>query len=349
MKIALITDTHWGARNDSPVFDAFFEKFYKDVFFPYLDQHKIDTVIHLGDAFDKRKFINFQTLKNCKRYFFDKINQRDINLHVIAGNHDCFHKNTNDVNAVDLLLTEYPSIKTYSSFDYVDFDGTKILLMPWICSDNYDECLHELKTAKSDIVLGHFEIAGFPMYKGTTNDHGFSNDLFERFDLVFSGHFHHRSTNKNITYLGTAYEITWSDYDDPKGFHVFDTETRELEFIPNPNTIFTKYHYDDTFDQADIDFEQFKEKYVKILVVSKRDIAEFDKFINKVNKQNPIDLKIIEDFSEFESDIVDDNNVDIEDTVSILSNYVDSIDTDADKDRIKTTLKSLYVEALNQE
>lgn len=349
MKIALLTDTHWGARNDSPVFDAFFEKFYKEVFFPYIDKHDIKTVIHLGDAFDKRKYINFQTLKNCKRYFFDKINQRNLDLHIIAGNHDCFHKNTNDVNAIDILLTEYPTIKTYSTLKYVEFGGTKILLMPWICSDNYEESVNELKNAKSDIVFGHFEIAGFPMYKGTSNEHGFSVDLFDRFDIVYSGHFHHRSNNGNITYLGTAYEITWSDCDDLKGFHVFDTETREIEFIPNPHSMFIKYHYDDTFDLSDVDFTQFAEKYVKILVVSKRDIAEYDKFINRVNKQNPVDLKIIEDLSAFESDIVDDDNIDIEDTVNILSSYVDSIDTDADKDRIKTTLKSLYLEALNQE
>jgi DNA repair exonuclease SbcCD nuclease subunit len=349
LKIALLTDTHWGARNDSPVFDAFFEKYYKEVFFPYLDEHNITTVVHLGDAFDKRKYINFQTLKNCKRYFFDKVNQRNIDLHIIAGNHDCFHKNTNDVNAIDLLLTEYPGIKTYSTLDYVEFDGTKILLMPWICSDNYDVSVNELKNAKTDIVFGHFEIAGFPMYKGTSNEHGFSSDLFDRFDIVYSGHFHHRSTNGNITYLGTSYEITWSDYDDLKGFHIFDTDTRKLTFVPNPNSMFVKYHYDDSFDQSDIDYEQFAGKYVKILIISKRDIAEFDKFMSRVHKQNPIDLKIIEDFSEFESDVVDDDNIDIEDTVNILSSYVDSIDTDADKDRIKATLKSLYLEALNQE
>lgn len=349
MKIALLTDTHFGARNDSLVFDEFFEAFYKNVFFPYVDTHQIDTVVHLGDMFDKRKFINFQTLKNCKRYFFDKVNQRNIDLHIIAGNHDCFHKNTNDVNAIDLLLTEYPKIKTYSSFDYVEFDNTKILLMPWICSDNYDTSVNELKNSKSDIVFGHFEIAGFPMYKGTSNEHGFSTDLFERFDIVYSGHFHHRSTNNNITYLGTSYEITWSDYDDLKGFHVFDTDTRKLEFVPNPHSMFIKYHYDDTFDQEDIDYGMFHKKYVKIIVVSKRDIAQFDKFMSRVQKQNPIDLKIIEDFSEFESDILDDDNIDVEDTMNVLSSYVDSVDTDADKDRIKSTLKSLYIQALNQE
>ena len=114
MKVALITDTHFGARSDSIPFDNFFNKFYTEVFFPHLERDQIKTIIHLGDVFDRRKYINFNTLKKCKEYFFDRTADLGIDVHMIAGNHDTFFKNTNEVNALDLLLREYPNVITYS-------------------------------------------------------------------------------------------------------------------------------------------------------------------------------------------------------------------------------------------
>ena len=351
MKIALLTVTHAGARNDSLIFDEFFERFYKKCFFPYLQDHGIDTIIHLGDAFDKRKTINFQTLKNVKRYFFDKVKDHGITMHMIAGNHDTSYKNTNTVNSLDILLGEYDNIITYAEHRVVDFGGTDILLMPWICADNYDHSITELKNSRADICFGHFEIASFSMSKGTVNEHGMSPDLFGRFDLVCSGHFHHRSTKGNIVYLGSPYEITSADYNDPRGFHIFDTETRELEFIPNPFTIFDKFHYDDTrFDPDGVDISGATGKFVKVVVIHKKDPVKFERFIDRINKKNPADLKIVEDYSEFESDLVDDEeDIDVADTFTLLSTYIDSIDTDANRDRIKEYMKSLYLEAIHLE
>lgn len=348
MKIALVTDLHFGARSDSPVFDAFFEKFYKECFFPYLKEHDIKTVIDLGDTFDKRKSISFQTLKNCKRYFFDKLRDNGIIVHAIVGNHDTAMKNTNDINSVDLVLREYDNIVVYESPKSVSFDGTEILMLPWICSGNYDESMEVLRTTAAEIVMGHLEIAGFQMYRGSVNEHGLSKEVFERFDLVASGHFHHRSSNGNIHYLGNPYEITWQDCDDPRGFHVFDTDTRELTFVKNPFTIYQKIHYDDIKDTLP-SLDNVEGKYIKVIVANKTDFKKFEIFINELNKAGPVDVKIVEDYSEFETNLLDEENVNIEDTVQLLSSYVDALDTDSDKDRIKRTLKELYVEAINSE
>ena len=48
MKIAVITDTHYGARKGSKHLHEYFEKFYKDIFFPELEKNNIDTIIHLS-------------------------------------------------------------------------------------------------------------------------------------------------------------------------------------------------------------------------------------------------------------------------------------------------------------
>ena len=349
-KLCLVTDTHFGARSDSIPFDNFFRRFYEEIFFPEIDKRGIRHIVHLGDCFDRRKYINFNTLSSCRNYFFDEIKKRDIELHMIVGNHDTFFKNTNDVNSPRLLLKDYEFnvIDTPSELEFDD--GSKIFMMPWICTDNYNQSMEAIKTTDAQVMFGHLEIAGFQMYKGHENDEGFDPKIFEKFDLVCSGHFHHRSSNGNINYLGNPYEMTWADFEDPRGFHIFDTSERSLEFIQNPFTIFSKVYYDDEkVDPSTVDVSQYANQHIKLIVVNKKDYYKFDQFIERLYKVNPLELKIIEDLSEFESDAMVDQEVDLEDTVTLLSQYVDSLETEADKDRIKTLMKTLYVEAQNYE
>jgi DNA repair exonuclease SbcCD nuclease subunit len=349
MKVALITDTHFGGRGDSLPFDNFFRKFYTDVFFPKIDELGITRVIHLGDTFDRRKFINFNSLRSCREYFFDPLQERDIQLNVIVGNHDTYFKNTNEVNSPDLLLTDYTNIVTHSKPRTIQVDNLNILMMPWICADNYAECMDAISGSTAPVLFGHLELSGFVMHKGMPNDGGMDPKVFDRFDLVCSGHFHHRSRDKNIVYLGNPYPLTWNDYDDPRGFHIFDTETLELEFIENPYQMFTKILYDDTkTDYSTLDCSQFADQMIKLVIINKTDFYKFDLFLDRLYKQNLLELKIIEDFSEFEADALDDE-IDLEDTISLLNGFVDGVETDADKSRIKNLLKELYVEAQHQE
>jgi DNA repair exonuclease SbcCD nuclease subunit len=350
MKIALITDTHFGARSDNLTFDGFFRDFYTHVFFPTLEKNNIDTIIHLGDIFDRRKYINFNTLKNCREYFFDELQRRGIFMHLLVGNHDTFFKNTNDVNSPGLLLDSYDNIKCYAEpFELVGLKDN-ILLMPWICSDNYQQCMDMIERTEAKRLFGHLEIAGFVMHRGQESEGGFDPKIFAKFEQVFSGHFHHRSTKGNITYLGNPYEMTWNDYDDPRGFHLYDTKTHELEFIENPYRMFHRIVYDDSNDiNKNMELSNLKERMVKLVVANKTDFSEFDRFVDRLYAQNPLELKIIEDFSEFESEALDEENLNLEDTMTLLSQYVDSLETDANKDRIKNILKTLYVEAQDYE
>ena len=347
MKIALITDLHFGGRSDSLTFDAFFEKFYAEKFFPILDERKIETVVCLGDTFDRRKYINFNSLQNCKRYFFDELEKRDISVFMIVGNHDVTFKNTNNVNSPELLLKEYNNITTYISPETINIGGRDILMLPWICTDNYEESIKHIEETTAKVCFGHLELEGFQMWKGQENKEGFDPKLFRNFDLVCSGHFHHRHTKGNITYLGNPYEMFWNDFEDQRGFHIFHTETLELEFIKNPFTMFEKVYYDDTQTTPNVD--NYKDKVVKLIVVNKNDHTAYDKFLDKLYKVNPIEVKIVEDFSEFESDLLDDEDVDLTDTLTLVSQYVDALETDVDKERLKTLMKTLYVEAQDYE
>lgn len=345
MKVALITDQHFGARGDSQQCLNYYQNFYDNIFFPKLEEHNIDFVMILGDTFDRRKFINFNTLARAKSMFFDKLQEKNIKVAMIAGNHDTYYKNTNEVNSPDLLLVEYNNITIIDKPMTITHGATYICMLPWICADNYEVSMKEIEETPAEICMGHLEIAGFTMYRGHESTEGMDVGKFAKFSKVFSGHYHTKSSKGNIHYLGNPYELTWQDYNDPRGFHIFDLLTEELEFVYNPYTMFERYEYDDT-QQLMNDFERFTDKYVKIIVVNKTDLYKFDQFVNNVYKNNPQDVKIVEDFSEFADGEVDEN-INLEDTSSVLMNYIESLDTDLDKEKIKRFMKSLHTEALN--
>lgn len=347
MKIIFLGDTHFGARNDSLNFHKFFEKFYSTILFPYIDENKITTVIQLGDLFDRRKYINFNSLSESKRYFFDQVESRRLNFHTLVGNHDIFWKESLEVNSSSLILGEYQHVNVHTHPTQLSFpDNTSIDIIPWICKENESEILNYIDNSKSDLCVGHFEIAGFPMYRGMTAEDGLSHEMFAKYERVLSGHYHTKSKAENIEYIGTPYEMTWQDAYDPKGFSVFDTETRELHFVQNPFNIHVKLTYDDTSKMAEVG--DLKDKYVKVVVVNKTDLYMFDQFITKVYDQDPAEVKIIEDLSEFNEGNISEE-INLEDTMSILENYIESVQTTEDKDSIKKVMKGLYLEALNME
>jgi DNA repair exonuclease SbcCD nuclease subunit len=349
LKVAIITDQHFGARNDSIAFLDFFEKFYDNTFFPALDSNSISTVLVLGDTFDRRKYVNFYALDRAKKMFFDKLAERGITVHMLAGNHDTYFKNTNEVNSPDLLLREYNNINVIDDPTTIEVDSIKICMMPWICPENYQASLDEMNNTQAELCMGHFEISGFAMYRGMESHEGLSKETFDKFDMVFSGHYHHKSDDGHIYYLGNPYELTWQDFNDPRGFHLFDLGTRELEFIRNPYTMFARIEYNDR-DQEPINLDELdlKEHYVKLIVVNKTDYYKFDKFIQKLYSKGCHDIKIVEDMSEFQDGELSEE-INLEDTISVLTNYVDSVETDVDKERIKTYMRTLYTEAVNVE
>ena len=353
-KVAIITDQHFGARNDSIHFLDYYEKFYKDTFFPVIDSHNITTVLILGDTFDRRKYVNFYSLKRTKEMFFDELAKRNIKVHMLAGNHDTYFKNTNEVNSVRLLLQEYNNISVIDEPTTIHLDKTSICMMPWICADNYQESIEEIEHTVADICMGHFEIAGFAMHRGMPSLEGLNRELFRRFDCVFSGHYHHRSTSDNITYLGNPYELTWQDYNDPRGFHLFDLDTYKLEFIVNPNVMFHRIVYDDKENSiteiTNKDLSKYTNTYVKVVVLNKTNPYLFDKFMNNLYNVNPIDITIAEDFNDLTEGLEDDMINEAEDTITIINKFVDGIqEQHIDNDKLKTVLKELYVEALNLE
>lgn len=355
MKIAILNDTHCGARNSSDIFMNYQEKFYRDVFFPYLLDNGINKILHLGDYYDNRKFINFKALEHNRKIFLEKLREYKIHMDIIPGNHDVYYKNTNDLNSLKELLGHYMAeVRIIDEPTIVNYDGLDVALVPWINPENEQFSLEFISKCKAQIVAAHLELAGFEMQMGIPCTEGMDMNLFERFEMVLSGHFHTKSQRGNIHYLGSQLEFSWSDLDDRKYFHILDTNTREIKPIPNPMTIHARIYYDDLNSETDFkytngDLSHIDEKFVKLVVVNKSNPKLFDRFVDRIQKRNIYDLKISETFSEFVGKNVDDEQITVESTENLLYSYIDAVDTVLDKNKIKTIMHQLMIEAQNME
>lgn len=346
MKIALICDTHWGVRNDSVAFLDYFKKSVGEFLIPTLRERAIKHIVHLGDLVDRRKYINMMTLNRLRSDFLEPINA-EFSMDVIPGNHDTYYKNTNILNALrELIGTAYEHISIHQEPVTVNLGGIDILYIPWICDDNREETFNAIKTTSGQIVFGHLELSGYEMYKGILNDHGMDSNIFSRFDVVCSGHYHHKSSNNNVHYLGAFCEHIWSDFDDPRGFHIFDTDTRELEFIRNPFTMFRKVWYDDQTEQYPTPPTDLSGKIIKLIVSNKNNPYLFDKFVEAIESQTPVELQVVDDHLHLN----DESDVDIvdgaEDTITIFKKYIATINTaDCKKEDLEKVILDLYKEA----
>lgn len=355
-KVALLTDTHWGSRNDSPVFLEYFMKFYDDVFFPYLKENNITTLIHLGDICDRRKYINFRTLQSFRENFVFRLWEHKIDTHVIVGNHDTFNRHDSSINSMKELFSTFEGECepwVYSEPTEVVIQGHPILFLPWMNGGNQDATKQMIADSKSPVAMGHLEVAGFQMHRGAPNSFGESPGQFEKFDKVMSGHYHHKSDNGTVFYLGAPYEMTWSDYQDPRGFHIFDLETRELEHIINPYRMYHKIFYNDKDKSLENmlsnDFERYRNRCVKFVVQEKNNPYWYDMVLDKLYKVDPFNVAIVEDYSEdLLSTNADDTIDQAQDTMSILTSYVDTMEVNQ-KQEIKDLISSLYSEALTSE
>lgn len=346
MKIALITDLHFGIRNDSQVFLEHTRNFFEQTFFPYCKAHGITSLIILGDVFDRRKYINISTAHAVRGFFTAGVASHFTSCKVIAGNHDVYHTNSLSVNSLQEILD--PNI-FYIITEPEEHFGGRMLFLPWICSDNEVRCFEAIEKSKAEVCFAHLQLKGFEMHVGQYSETGFDMALFSKFKLVATGHFHHRSSKLNIHYLGSPYQMTWADYDDPKGFHIFDTETLKLDYHQNDKEIFYKIVYDDrnkTLEEVlNWDFEKFHNCYLKILVKHKQNPYWLDMFVENAEKF-AADIKIVEDVVYLDSEVTVEE---CESTTAILKKCVEETNIQKSKKELENLLIELYNEAQAQE
>ena len=343
MKIAIITDQHLDGRKGNLAFWNYFQKFYDEIFFPTLEKEGIRVVFDLGDTFDNRKSMDFNTFHRVRENYFERL--KDYEVHMLLGNHCTYYKNTNRINSPELLLEKYNNINIYSEPKEILMGKKVFLMLPWINKENQEDVFRRLETSEADICCGHLELTGFEVTPGMKMDHGMDPQLFHRFKRVWSGHYHHKSKKGNVQYLGNPYQIYWNDYKDRRGFHIYDTESDKLKFVANPYEIFDKIFYDDTsVDYNKQDVSDYKDKFIKIVVNEKRDYQMFETLVDRLYNVGVHDVKVVET-------LVEEDTADIEvstkDTLTLLNEYIDDVEMSVDKSDLKGLMRSLYIESCN--
>jgi DNA repair exonuclease SbcCD nuclease subunit len=344
MKIALLCDTHFGARNDSPIFLHHFFRFVDEVFLPYLDKEGITHIIHLGDLMDRRKFVNFATLRETRKRFIEPLKERRIHMTVLLGNHDTFFRNTSEINTVEELFGNDDSVTVVKDPREYEIGGTTVLLLPWINKGNEEASLNLIKNTSATIVMGHLELSGYEVLRGTKFEEGMDAGILKGFEAVYSGHFHCKHSGGNVHYLGTPYQITFNDLNEPKGFHIFETSDHSIKYVENPLRIFTELTYDDSANQYDNpSFPYIKNTFVRVKVLKKGDPSMFDRYMDAVNSSGAHGVTVIEDKN---SGIEISQEVDIsKDTLSIINQEIDQIEI-VNPNKLKTIIRELYMESL---
>jgi len=342
--VCLLGDTHWGARGNSPVFHSYFMKS-NDYMFGELRKRGVTDIWQFGDLFDVRKSINIQTFKWMEENFLSKFESGEFTLNVMLGNHDIYYKNTNDVNSVELLLKNRTNINIFNSMQKIKFDdGRSADIVPWVNVNQLESFYDFVDKSVSDYLFGHFEINGFAMSKHMKSKGGVSTTVFKHYKHVYSGHYHHASQKGNVSYLGTPYELTWEDYDDPKGFYIFDTKTGEIEFIKNPYSMYHKIIYNDATTVYDVsDIEEYRDSIVKLVVAEKNNNEMFESFVVGLES-------IVNDLHVTDNDMIiieqDIDDIDVNDTLSVMMKSVDGVESEIDPEDIKILTKEIYHEAI---
>lgn len=348
MKLALFNDTHFGVRQDSPVFLQNQLEFYSKVFLPTIKKQRIKKLIHLGDVFDKRKTINFQTLQAVKDHVFGPLQDMGCEIKMFVGNHDTYYKSTNAVNSVELLLADFDNIELIHEPRTFKMGGVEIMLCPWINPENGPEFMQEIKNSKADFLMGHFEIKGFMMHRDTIAcKNGLATELFSHFEAVYSGHFHEPSSDGHIHYLGAPSEYTWNDWDCRRGFNIFDTTKRDITHVRNPNAMHHRFFLTKDFE-VDGDWAYLQDKIVQVIVDDGVPMKKTEFLTKAISDAGPHQFDVIDNSSySLEEGEASVDAVKSENTMDLVDSYVDSVDDEIalDGERLKEHFRQIYVEA----
>jgi hypothetical protein len=113
--------------------------------------------------------------------------------------------------------------------------------------------------------------------------------------------------------------------------------------------MFKKVWYNDSskqFINSDIDYSQFKGSMLKVIVTNKTNPFWFDKFIENIEQENPIEMQIVEDH--FNLNMEDDSDIvnEAESTLDICKKYIENFDARVNKKSLEIKITDLYNEAL---
>jgi DNA repair exonuclease SbcCD nuclease subunit len=362
--IATIGDLHFGNKGHSIEMFEQQMRFIELQFFPFLLEHQIKFVIQLGDTFHDRNKIDWYIQNELKKRFYQWFDDNGVELHSLVGNHDCYYKSTLKQNSLSETTKHFKNVHAYTKPTVKTFGKYTLGFNPWII-DNKNPKL----TEKVDILLGHFDIVGFPMMKGIYSKEGLSHLQFANYKLVLSGHYHGRTIKDNVHMVGTPFQLNWNDYNEPKGFMVLD-DNFNYEYIQNTiNPQYVKLYYSNgILEQEGLNMpkdisaaqslEIVKDNYCRLFTRAVDDQMKLELYHSSLLAVSCDDYKIdivsLQDVVEdFDSEAFDESFEEGESTIQLIMSCIEGMTFDAeiDKDLLielaKTEYKDAHQEALS--
>ena len=224
-KIAVFSDLHIGVHQNSRFWHNI-TKDWAEWIIADLKQHNIQDIVFCGDYFHTRDEISVDTL-----HFGSRLLElfKDFNITMITGNHDCYLRDSSDINSL-APYAQWSNINLVDSTQIVESHGRKFSFVPW------GEKIQNIQ--KSDIIFGHFEINFFKMNTFFICDHGVDADvILKKSPLIVSGHFHLRDERKytdgTVLYVGNPFQMDFNDAGTNKGYYIMDVVENTYVFYEN--------------------------------------------------------------------------------------------------------------------
>lgn len=289
-RIFIVSDTHFGVRNNSTEWLEIQKDYFKNFFIPLLQREKRegDIVLHAGDTFDSRHSLNLLVMNEGAKIM--KEISEIMPLVVILGNHDIYRRNTNEVNSVK-MLDWLPNIEVFEEPAVVQMSSERILLMPWRSS--YEESSKCIAENPADYLFCHTDVQGMKFNKFTEITEGLDASTFKDFKKVYSGHIHYAQLYKNIRLVGCPYQLTRSDAGNEKGIWLLDLESGKETYFPNNySPVFLRYMLEGLLEKEESEIlEMFRNNFVDVLINPKWSITfPFHAFSEDFNTYKKLDF-----------------------------------------------------------
>lgn len=344
-KVAIIGDIHFGVNKNSELFLNSSLTFFNEQFVPYLEKFEIRHIIVLGDIFDNRNTINVKISDEVFKLFSETF--KDYEVTILIGNHDIYYKTSNEVHSLK-YLNHLPNVDVIDNISHKEIYGVNTLFCPWIVDYNDSLIADMFESSEANILFGHFDIVGFALNRTRVSTEGLHPEAFSNFKKVFSGHYHTPSSKRvgttEIIYVGSPYQMTRNDMDEPKGFIVLNLETMRYKRIVNEVSVkFVEVEYPEIPSKAHVEGNIVD----AIINIDKKDLIGniVDKYIEKLEKFKPIDrinvvLNINNDnVSDFENIKAGMNSI-----PDLIEMYINNDDEIEDKNKLLNTVMEIYEE-----
>lgn len=267
-RIWFITDTHLGVKNNSNEWIEIIREYFDNWFIPLVKEHykQGDILIHLGDVYDSRQSLNIKVL-NLGVSIFEKLSEIfQDGIYIIAGNHDLWGKMSNEVNSLKSLKW-IPGVNIIENPITLVVNNRTFFMMPWR-ADHGEESKTLDSVDPHDFLCCHADIRGLKFNRYTTVEDGAEVEKFKKFKSVYSGHIHFSQKIENINMLGSPYEITRSDMDNPKSVLLLDLQTlEETNFVNTFSPQFKKLYFHEILDKTPDDlWPIFSNNFIDIMI-----------------------------------------------------------------------------------